>query len=429
MSQTILIVDDEADIRNILRDILEDEGYDVVTAAHSEDAFQQIATHKPSLAILDIWLENSERDGMEILDMIVKDHKHMNVLMISGHGNIETAVKAIQAGAYDFIEKPFKIDRLVHTVERALQISQIAEENRDLKIKVNAQNHRLDGKSQAVTALIKKIDMLAETQSRVMITGPRGSGKSSIAALLKQKSKRNDTHYQTIDCGNLRVDDIQQWRDMRDGFLTLDHVQNMPAACQNACNALLRDGARLPRLVSIRDGDFDDAFSPYLGQQLSVETLHVPDLSQRIDDMPELVKNFIAHACHHHSRAQLIIDPAFTQAVIAADWPGNTGQLKLACQWAVEMALNDNETTVKPQHLPQNGEKGGELAFINKALKEARDDFERHYLDHHYKLHSGNITKMAEAIGMDRASLHRKIKTLEIKATTVDTVSDKHDEG
>lgn len=410
MTDPILIVDDEADIRDILCDILEDEGYDVVTAAHSEAAFHVIKQTPPLLAILDIWLENSDKDGLEILQTLSQDYPETTVLMISGHGNVETAVKAMQLGAYDFIEKPFKIDHLIRTVERAMQAGRMKRENITLRSRLNVNNPTLTGESAAINALRKQIVGLQGANTRVLVTGVRGTGKSSAAALLL-----NGQTIITLDCDALRSETLIQAIEEHPQALILDHVQKMSHEVQEAIISLIQKGDNLPRIVSIADAQPDDDFSPYLWGQLAVETITMPNITQRTEDIASLARQFVSDACRHFAVERLEATQQFLQTVTALAWPGQIGQLKLACQWSVETALNKSADKIDANHLP--GDSDGQATpstMLDLPLKQAREVFERDYLLSQYR-HSGeNITKMAEKVGMDRAALHRKMKSLEI---------------
>ena len=413
MSASILIVDDEADIRNILCDILEDEGYDVVTAAHSEEAYKKVADHAPSIAILDIWLENSDQDGLEILQNLTRQHPEMTVLMISGHGNVETAVKAMHLGAYDFIEKPFKIEHLIRTVERAAKTSRIQNENLSLRVRLNAKTAVLNGESAAIQAVIKEIQALKGKNMRVMIDGPRGSGKSSAASLLAEGHEMI-----SLDCTTCQKEELETRLKEKDQVIVLDHLQNLTKEAQDLLINTIKQREDIPRIIAIPDRETGEGFSSYLKDQLSVETLVLPALSQRAQDIPILAKEFIRDACIHFGVAQKTVSASLQRAVSGMKWPGNVGQLKLACQWAVEMALIEESASVEAHHLPGGQGTENEAAAISdlmaQPLREARESFERDYLNYHIRQSEGVITKMADNIGMDRAALHRKIKSLEI---------------
>lgn len=414
MNKPILVVDDEADIRTILSDILSDEGYEVVTAAHSEEAYHKIDQHNPGMAILDIWLENSDQDGLEILQTLNRQYPDMTVLMISGHGNVETAVKAMHLGAYDFIEKPFKIDQLIRIVERAEKTNRIQTENQALKSRLNLRSVSLSGESAAIQAIIKQVEGLKGKSTRVMIKGPRGTGKSSVAAILA-----NTLPYEVLDASTLKAEDLTACLSSDRKCLIFDHIQNMSKSCQTLLMEALKSGQAMPRLISILDNNDRSDFSGYLMGQLSVESIIMPGLSERAQDIPVLAKEFIRDACHHFSIPQKTLTDGFQRSLSVQTWPGHIGQLKLACQWALEMALIEEAVQVEAHHLPGNKAPEGAANtndghLMDQPLKQARESFEKQYLDYHMRQSDGVITKMADKIGMDRAALHRKMKSLEI---------------
>jgi two-component system nitrogen regulation response regulator NtrX len=457
---TILIVDDEPDIRALVGGILEDEGYVIAYADTHQSAFEQIESANPDLVLLDIWLENSAKDGLGILEDIQELERDtaLPVIMMSGHGNVETAVKALQNGAFDFIEKPFKTERLLLLVERALELSNLKRENKALKSKDNQKEDReIVGSSAAAENLRLIIERVAPTNSRILLTGEAGVGKDFIGRIIHQKSLRSDKPFMAVNCGSMHPDkfDIELFGCLagvqgeperigllersNGGTLFLDEVGDMPYETQGKMVRVLQE-QRFERLGSTAVIDLDirviasssdnlvekindGGFRQDLLYRLNVVSVDVPSLKSRKDDIDLLCAAFM-----HELRKNSDKDQGFTfsssamSALHAYNWPGNMRQLRNVIEWLMIMKISTGKTVIQPEDLPpeilstlpKSIAAENAVDFLDMNLKEARANFERDYLTAQIQRFNGNITKAAEMIGMERSALHRKIKSLEI---------------
>lgn len=396
----ILIVDDEKDIRFLLKEILGDEGYVVADAPHSEAAYAEIAKGMPDLVILDIWLENSDRDGMEILADLKKKSRTLPVLMISGHGNIEMAVKAIKLGAYDFIEKPFNTDRLLNLVTRAMESGRLRRSGAAVQ---------LIGQSPEMQAIQKTAAKAAQGDARVLVTGAWGSGREHLVRWIHQESPRASKPFITLDCGQA---DAHALNDAvvrtGEGTLLLADVHRLDAALQAAVLAQLnaKSDARimatsLPRLK-------DSGFLPDLYERLSVTTIALPPLADRRSDIPDLAVDFIGEGTTITDEAAL--------ALKSREWPGHVAELKaLMAMAAVRMAI-EGATELAVRHIAGDASapaaSSGQSEWLAQDLRTARESFERWYFDNLMQRFDGNVSQVASFAGMDRTALHRKLKAL-----------------
>ena len=451
MAKEILIIDDEADIRNLIQGILEDEGYVTRQAGNATQAFASIAERAPSLVILDVWLQNSEFDGLAILEQIKKDHPNMPVVMISGHGTIETAVTAIRQGAYDFIEKPFKTDRLLVMIERALETSRLRLENESLRQKAHPTS-ALEGTSHAVQSLLATLNKVAPTKSRVLITGTSGSGKEVAARFIHKNSTRAQGSFVVLNCAILNPDRIeielfgseekgiihQGVLERADGgTLLLDEVADMPLETQGKIVRALQDqtftriGGNEQIKVDVRilastgknlleatkSGDFRED----LYYRLNVVPVQIPTLRERMEDIPRLIEIFMEQNATQTGLHKRAISASALMALQAYSWPGNVRQLKNLIEWLMIMGGNNPEA-IQTEDLPPEisqivpaslkTEWGADL--ISLPLREAREVFEREYLLSQVNRFGGNISKTAQFVGMERSALHRKLKSLNI---------------
>ncbi len=455
MARDILIVDDESDIRLLMAGILGDEGYEAREAANSSAALDAIRARRPSLVILDIWLQDSALDGMEILQVIRREHPTLPVVMISGHGNIETAVAAIKLGAYDFIEKPFKSDRLLLIVERAIEAARLRRENEELRLRAGGDVDLL-GTSSAASQLRHAVERVAPTGSRVLISGPAGTGKEVVARLIHRQSRRADGPFIAVNCATMRPDRLEielfgtepgadqpegaakvgMFEQAHGGTLLLDEVADMPLETQGKIVRALQEqvfervGGNTQVEVDVRviaSTNRDLAaeiaagrFREDLFYRLSVVPVRVPPLRERRDDIPLLVERFLGHAAGVSGLPHRRVAGEAMAALQAYDWPGNVRQLRNIIDWLLIMAPGGGDDPIGVADLPGEsadaaaaplrGTEDGEIMAL--PLREARELFERRYLDAQVARFGGNISRTATFVGMERSALHRKLRSL-----------------
>ena len=455
MSAEILIVDDEADIRDLVAGILQDEGFSARTARNSDDALAAIGTRKPNLVFLDIWLQGSRLDGLQLLDSIKQDHPEVPVVMISGHGNIETAVAAIKRGAYDFIEKPFKADRLVLVAERALETSRLKREVKQLK-QLAPQPATLIGSSAAIAQLRQTIERVAPTNSRVLIVGPSGSGKELAARTIHQISVRASGPFIVINAAAITPDrmeielfgvDHSNGSDGRKpgaleeadtGTLFIDDIAELPRETQNKILRVLVDqtfqrvGGNTKVAVDVRivsstarnlEAEIGEGkFREDLYHRLSVVPIRVPPLAERREDIPQLVEYFMDQISQATGLSKRRIGEDAMAVLQSHNWPGNVRQLRNNIERLMILAGGDPDAVMDASMLPPdvgsmvpqmpNGNGGEHLMGL--PLRDAREVFEREYLVAQISRFGGNISRTAEFVGMERSALHRKLKALGI---------------
>jgi len=450
MALEILIVDDERDIRELVAGVLGDEGYACRTAADSTAALAAIDERRPSLVLLDVWLHGSEMDGLELLDEIKVREPDLPVIIFSGHGNIDTAVSAVGRGAMDFIEKPFEAERLLLLVERATETERLRRENSHLR-QGEDEAGEFTGNSSVINTVRATLKRVASTGSRVMISGPAGAGKEVAARLLHAWSARSDGAFVIVNSARITPDrfenelfgeeaDGKQVRpgllEMADGgTLYLDEVADMPLSTQARILRILTEqsfvrvgGTRQigvdVRVVSSTSRDLsvemeEGRFREDLFYRLNVVPVSIPSLADRRDDIPSLAEHFFTR----YSRDQGIVPPSISEEAMAAlqayDWPGNVRQLRNMVERTIIMTPRDRLTTVETDLLPSEITGGpmaasgqGLSAMMGVPLREARESFEREYLTIQIRRFSGNISKTATFIGMERSALHRKLKLL-----------------
>lgn len=456
MADDILIVDDESDIRALVGGILEDEGFATRQAANTSLAWEEIIRRVPGLVILDIWLEGSQEDGLMLLKRLKQDYPDLPVIMISGHGNIETAVQAIQMGAYDFIEKPFNADRLLLTVKRAMQNSRLSRENSELRRLVGT-SAQLIGKSNAVTALQESLDKVAATNSRILIHGPAGSGKEVAARYIHQHSKRSNQNFVVLNCATLRAQDLEAelfgWEERgtggdrkigllekaHGGTLLLDEIADMAMETQAKMVRVLQD-QKFERLGSHRPVEVDIRFIATsnrdlkqmldagrlrqdLYYRLNVVPVQVPSLRERLEDIPALVNHFVERIVAGSGLKPRQIGSDVMAVLQAHPWPGNIRQLRNLIEWLLIMLPEKEDGDVIRVHdLPAEFRSNAPIVtHLNRAdemmqlpLRDAREIFEREYLLAQIARFGGNISRTAAFVGMERSALHRKLKLLDI---------------
>ncbi|WP_374576484.1 sigma-54-dependent transcriptional regulator [Phenylobacterium sp.] len=450
MAADVLVVDDEADIRELVAGILTDEGYAVRTANDSESALAAITARKPALIVLDIWMQGGGMDGLELLDLVKTLDGDLPVIMISGHGNIETAVSAIKRGAYEFLEKPFKSDRLLLVVERALEAANLKRENRRLRAQTITPEG-LIGKSMATQQLRGLIGKLAGANSRVMISGPPGAGKETVARLIHGASPRARNEFVVISAAGMtpeRVDSelfgeeaeggrpakIGVFERAHGGTLYLDEVADMPRETQSRILRVLVE-QRFRRVGGAADVQVDvrvvsstcrdlreeiavGRFREDLFHRLNVVPVSVPGLSERREDIPELVEYFIQRICEATGMAKRRLADDALATLQVRSWPGNLSQLRNNIERMLILASGDPSEPITADMLPSdsvqsdNNSSMGAERIISLPLREAREVFEREYLNAQMLRFSGNISRTAAFIGMERSALHRKLKSL-----------------
>ncbi|MFV3077743.1 sigma-54-dependent transcriptional regulator [Niveispirillum fermenti] len=453
MAHDILIVDDEADIRMLIAGILEDEGMKTREAADADQALAAVAARRPSLVIQDIWLQGSRLDGLQVLAELKRDHPDVPVVMISGHGNIETAVAAIKSGAYDFIEKPFKADRLLLLVERAIEAARLKRENRELRVKVGA-DFELIGRSLPVNQLRHSVEKVAPTGSRVLVSGPPGAGKEVVARMLHAKSRRADGPFVALNCATMRPDRLEvelfgtehgfegggrkvgTFEQAHGGTLFLDEVADMPLETQGKIVRVLQEqtfervggASRVEvdvRVIASTNRDLtaeieQGRFRQDLFYRLSVVPLKMPPLRDRREDIPLLARHFMQRTAESAGLPVRVFGEDAMAALQAYDWPGNVRQLRNTVEWLLIMVAGDPGEPIRADMLPPEigaitptvlkWDKGGEIMGL--PLREAREVFEREYLLAQVTRFGGNISRTASFVGMERSALHRKLKSL-----------------
>lgn len=452
MANDILIVDDEADIRDLVAGILDDEGFTTRTARDSDSALTEIANRRPSLVFLDIWLQGSKLDGLQLLEQIKRDHAEVPVVMISGHGNIETAVAAIKRGAYDFIEKPFKADRLILVATRALETSRLKREVKELK-QMAPVSSVLTGRSACMNQLRQTIDRAAKANSRILIVGPSGAGKELTARTLHNASGRAEGPFVVINAAAITPERMEvelfgieqtaeqprkagALEEAHGGTLFIDEIGDMPRETQNKILRVLVDqtfqraGGSTKVNVDVRiisstarnleEEIAEGRFREDLYHRLSVVPIRVPPLSERREDIPELIEYFMEQISVATGLPKRKIGEDAMAVLQSHVWPGNVRQLRNNVERVMILAGGGPEVTITADMLPQdvgsmvpamptsnNGEH-----IMGLPLREAREVFERDYLIAQISRFSNNISRTAEFVGMERSALHRKLKAL-----------------
>ena len=452
MASDILIVDDEADIRDLVAGILDDEGFTTRTARDSDSALAEIANRRPNLVFLDIWLQGSKLDGLQLLEQIKRDHADLPVVMISGHGNIETAVAAIKRGAYDFIEKPFKSDRLILVATRALETSRLKREVKELKQLAPAASI-MTGRSACMNQLRQTIDRASKANSRILIVGPSGAGKELAARTLHFASSRADGPFVVINAAAITPErmEIEMFgvepngeharktgalEEAHGGTLFIDEIGDMPRETQNKILRVLvdqtfqRQGGTAKvnvdvRIISSTARNLEEEiaagrFREDLYHRLSVVPIRVPPLSERREDIPELIDYFMDQISAATGLPKRQIGQDAMAVLQSHVWPGNVRQLRNNVERVMILAGGGPEVIITADMLPQdvgsmvpamptsnNGEH-----IMGLPLREAREVFERDYLMAQISRFSGNISRTAEFVGMERSALHRKLKAL-----------------
>ncbi len=453
MALDILIVDDEPDIRELISGVLEDDGYETRVAGDSDSALAAVKERKPSLVLLDVWLRGSRLDGLELLTEIKKIDAKLPVIVISGHGNIDTAVAAISQGAVDFIEKPFEAEHLMHLVARATETESLRRENEILKARVGFADE-LTGNSAAVNAVRATLKRVAGTGSRLLISGPAGVGKEVAGRLMHNWSPRANAPFVTISAARLSPESVEEelfgtekngavekiglLEEAHGGTLFIDEVADMPLDTQGKILRVLTEQSfvRLGgtqrvkvdvRVVSATSRNLDEEiqekrFREDLFYRLNVVPVELPPLNQRREDIPTLVEHYSARFAADQRLNSPEISTEAMAALQACDWPGNVRQLRNVIERTIILAPKDNFTKIEIEMLPpeilgnDDDLDQGVASLMGSPLREARESFEREYLKVQIRRFSGNISKTANFIGMERSALHRKLKILGLAA-------------
>ncbi|MFL6757576.1 MAG: sigma-54-dependent transcriptional regulator [Sphingomicrobium sp.] len=450
MALEVLVVDDEADIRELVAGVLEDEGYAVRSAADSTAAIDAIDDRRPSLVLLDVWLQGSKLDGLQLLEQIKRRDPSLPVLMISGHGNLDTAVAAIREGAVDFIEKPFKADRLLHLVGRATETDRLRREVANLRHQLGPDD-QLDGTSVAINTVRATLKRVAPTGSRVLITGPAGVGKEIAARMIHNWSPRADAPFIVLSAAMMSPERVEEelfgseqngisrpglLEQAHGGTLFLDEIADMPTTTQAKILRVLTDqsynrvGGQRPVKVDVRvlsatsrnlaDEIAAGRFREDLYYRLNVVPVRIPSLRERREDIPELVDHFLTRFAAERRIQTPELSKEAMAALQAHDWPGNVRQLRNIIERTLILTPGDRVGCIEVDLLPpeildsqgSTGLGGASLAIMGSPLREARESFEREYLKIQIRRFSGNISRTASFIGMERSALHRKLKAL-----------------
>ena len=450
MALEVLVVDDEADLRELVAGVLEDEGYAVRTAADSTSALEAVEDRRPSLVLLDVWLQGSRLDGLQLLEAMKSRDPTLPVIMISGHGNLDTAVAAIREGAVDFIEKPFEAGKLLHLVARATETDRLRRENAAFRQQYATDDY-LGGSSVSINTVRATLKRVAPTGSRVLITGPAGVGKEIAARMIHNWSPRASAPFITVSAAMMSPERMEEelfgsenegvarpglLEQAHGGTLFLDEIADMPLTTQAKMLRVLTDqsytrvGGQRPvkvdvRVLSATSRDLQDEiaggrFREDLYYRLNVVPVRIPSVRERREDIPDLVNQFLTR----FAAERRIVPPSISEEAIAAlqahDWPGNVRQLKNIIERTLILAPSDRVECIEIDLLPPEIVEGQGAGSINTAsiaimgspLREARESFEREYLRIQIRRFSGNISRTASFIGMERSALHRKLKAL-----------------
>lgn len=450
-SDDILIVDDEQDIRDLVAGILSDEGFTVRTAADADSALASLRGRKPSLVILDVWLTGSRVDGLELLTIMKEIDPYIPILVISGHGTIETAVAAIRQGAYDFLEKPFTAERLLLVVERALETARLKRENSQLRVQ-SAKRDELVGSSSVITQLRMAIDRLAPTNSRVLISGAPGAGKELLARQIHERSPRASAPFVVVGAASMEPERLEHelfgqegpngrpakiglFEQAHNGTLFLDEVGDMPLASQNKILRVLVD-QRFRRVHGDTDVQVNvrviasttrdlvkeiaaGRFREDLFHRLNVVPLRAPSLAERREDIPDLISYFVGRLSEGSGLPARTFTSDAIAALQVADWPGNVRELRNIIERILILAGGDVAQPISLDMLAQASSAGDGASAMQSTialpLRDAREHFEREYLSVQIMRFGGNVSRTAAFIGMERSALHRKLKSLGVE--------------
>ncbi|WP_375690650.1 sigma-54-dependent transcriptional regulator [Pseudooceanicola sp. LIPI14-2-Ac024] len=450
----ILIVDDERDIRELISDILEDEGLTTRLAGGSDECMAELNSEPPSLMILDIWLKDSKMDGIDILKHVKRNNPDVPVVIISGHGNIEIAVAAIKQGAYDFIEKPFNIDQLLVVIRRAMETARLRRENNQLRRQDTAAAEMI-GNSAAYRSMIGQLDKVTRSNGRVMLTGPAGAGKEVAARYIHAQSTRAGAPFVVVPCASIDPDRMEQvlfgressergvekglLEEAHGGVIYFDEVADLPPGTQSRLLRVLvdqtftriggTDKVRVDiRVISSTGRDLEAEinaghFREELYHRLNVVPIAVPSLSERREDIPVLSEHFIEELHAGQGLPKRVLSDEAAALMQTMNWPGNVRQLRNVIERI--LILGDSRDAIGVDEIPKEEERApadGRVvlsgALATMPLREAREAFEREYLLTQINRFGGNISRTAQFVGMERSALHRKLKSLNVVTTS-----------
>lgn len=450
MALDILVVDDERDIRELVAGVLQDEGYETRLAADSDSALEAIAARRPSLVLLDVWLHGSRLDGLDLLDELKRRDPGIPVIVISGHGNLDTAVAAIRRGAADFIEKPFEAERLLLLVERATETERLRREVASLRETAGREDD-LTGNSVAINGVRATLKRVAATGSRVLITGGPGVGKEVAARLLHGWSQRGVAPFVVVSAARMTPERVEEelfgaeeggivvrpglLEQAHGGTLFLDEIADMPVQTQARILRVLTDqsftrvgGQRVVRVdlrvVSATARDLTEEiaagrFREDLYYRLNVVPVAIPGLAERREDIPALVEHFVAHYAAQRRVPTPEVAPEAMVALQSHEWPGNVRQLRNVVERLLILTNGEAAGPITAAHLPVDSSggaaNGGPMQMISMSLRDAREHFEREYLAMQITRFGGNVSRTAAFIGMERSALHRKLKALGVE--------------
>lgn len=457
MSLDVLVVDDEQDIRELISDILKDDGYSPRIANDSISAIEAIDERVPSAMVLDIWLQGSDMDGLGILESVKRKYPNLPIIMISGHGNIETAINSIKLGAYDYLEKPFKEDKLLLLLKRAIETARLKEENAELKVR-GAYESQLIGTSSAVVQLKTIIEKVGQTESRILISGPAGCGKEVVARAIHERSSRSKNPFVVLNAASISAENVEvelfgqkddaginggerkigTFERAHGGTLFIDEVSDMPLATQGKILRILQDksfertgGSRQVkvdvRVIAATTRDLqreiaEGRFREDLFYRLNVVPVQIPSLSERKEDLVPLTKYFVRRCADMLGVAPRKISDNAIAAMEAYSWPGNVRQLRNVIERLLIMAPDDPDAPITSAMLPPEmlldnpvtSRPETNADIMGLPLRAAREMFEKQYLAAQLDRFSGNISRTASFIGMERSAFHRKLKLLNI---------------
>jgi len=471
MALNVLVIDDEEDIRSLISDILIDAKFSVRTAANSSKAFELINEKAPSAIILDIWLHNSELDGLGILEIIKKKYPLLPIIVISGHGTIATAVTAIKMGAFDYIEKPFSQEKLLIVLKRACETAKLKKENFELKSQV-VNKDELIGKSNIITKINSEIERVGPTSSRIMISGPVGSGKELVARLIHKNSKYGAGPFiiynpTEILPGKIRIDlfskNMQNYHDnsepfnsnysllesSHNGTLYIDEVGKLSNEDQEKLlkfvqdSTIERNGKKHKlniRIIASSSKDLLEEvkkgkFNKDLYYRLSIVAILTPSLIERKEDIKLLVEYFTKYLSKSSGLRYRVFSEDAIIALQSYKWPGNIRQLKNVIEWTLIMnPISDlDQDIIRSDMLPTEilqeniiSKSDNNIDLMSIPLREAREIFERQYLAAQMSRFNNNISKTSIFVGMERSALHRKLKLLKIHGTNC-SINDEHE--